>query len=125
MKRITPDITLDDCGERLEFYQKVFGGELKNVRKTPEESIMHAELHIRPDCVLYFHDKFSFAGDMVYGSVVLVLEMESEEEINRMYDALKEDGGVRYDLQKTDWGALHAVVEDKHSVVWSLNYMLG
>ena len=86
---------------------------------------MHAELHIKPDCVLYFHDKFSFASDMVYGSVVLVLEMDSEAEINWMYNALKEGGGIRFDLQKTEWGALHAVVEDKHSVVWSLNYMLG
>jgi len=123
MKKITPDVMLDDCGEKLEYYQKIFGGELKNVRKTPEKSIMHAELHVKPDCVLYFHDKFTYAGDIVYSSVVLVLEMESEEELNRMYNTLKEGGGVRYELQKTDWGALHAVVEDKHSVVWSLNYM--
>ena len=52
-------------------------------------------------------------------------EMESEEELNRLYDALKEDGGIRFELKKTEWGALHAVVEDKHSVVWSLNYMVG
>jgi PhnB protein len=124
MKKITPDIMLDDCGEKLEYYQQLFGGDLKNIRKTPDGEVMHAELHVKPDCALYFHDKFSFAADMVYGSVVLVLELESEEEINRMFNALKEDGGVRYDLQQTDWGALHAVVEDKHSVVWSLNYML-
>jgi PhnB protein len=124
MKKITPDITLEECGEKLEFYREVFGGELENVRKTPEESVMHAELHIKPDCVLYFHDKFSFAGDMVYASIVPVLEMESEEEINRVYNALKEGGGVRFDLQKTDWGALHAVVQDKHGLIWSLNYML-
>ena len=124
MKRITPDIVLDDCEEKLEYYKEILGGELTNVRKTPNESIMHAELHIKPDCVLYFHDKFSFADDASYGSIVLVLEMESEEEINRMYDMLKEGGGIRFELQKTDWDALHAVVEDKYSVVWSLNYML-
>jgi len=125
MKRIIPDITLDDCAKKLEYYQKVFGGELKNIRKTPSGEIMHAELHIKPDLVLFFHDKFSYAGDMVYGSVVLVIETETEAELNWMYNALKEDGGVRYELQKTDWGALHAVVEDKHSVIWSLNYMLA
>ena len=124
MKRIIPDITLDDCAKKLEYYQKVFGGELKNIRKTPSEEIMHAELHIKPDLVLYFHDKFSYAGDVVYGSVVLVIETETEAELNWMYNALKEDGGVRYKLQQTDWGALHAVVEDKHGVIWSLNYML-
>jgi PhnB protein len=124
MKKITPDIVLEDCGEKLEFYKDIFGGEFTNIRRTPDEMIMHAELHIKPDCVLYFHDKFLFTHDMVYGSIVLVLEMESEEELGRMYNVLREGGGVRYDLQKTDWGALHAVVEDRHSVVWSLNYML-
>jgi PhnB protein len=125
MKKIIPDITLDDCGKKLEFYQKVFGGELTNIRKTPNGDIMHAELHIKPDCVLHFHDKFSFAGDMVYGSIVLMVEAESEAELRWLHDALKEDGGVRYELQKTDWGALHAVVEDKHSLIWSLNYTLS
>lgn len=123
MKKITPDITLEDCGEKMEYYRELFGGEITNMRNTPDGKVMHAELHIKPDCVLYFHDKFMFAHDMIYGSVVLVLEMESEEEINRMYNALKEGGGVRFDLQPTDWGALHAVVEDKHSIIWSLNYM--
>jgi len=125
MKRIIPDITLDDCGRKLEFYRKVFGGELKNVTKTPDGDIMHAELHIKPGLVLYFHDKFSYAAEMVYGSVVLVIDTESEEELNSLYNGLQEDGGgVRFKLQKMDWGGLHAVVEDRHSVIWSLNYML-
>ncbi len=124
MKNITPDIMLHDCEEKLEYYREIFGGELSGINKTPDGSIMHAELHVKPGCALYFHDKFSFASEIVYGSIVLVLEMESEEELNRIYNALKKDGGVRFDLQKTDWGALHAVVEDKHSIIWSLNYML-
>ena len=123
MKRITPDIALEDCGEKLEYYRDIFGGEIANLRKTPEGKVMHAELHIKPGCVLYFHDKFLFS-EIKYGSVVLVLEMESEEEMGLMYNALKEGGGVRFDLQQTDWGAMHAVVEDRHSIVWSLNYML-
>lgn len=124
MKKITPDIALVDCGEKLEYYRELFGGEISNLHNTPDGKVMHAELVIKPDCVLYFHDKF-LHSEIKYGSVVLVLEMESEEEINQMYNALKEGGGIRYDLQKTEWGALHAVVEDKHSIVWSLNYALS
>lgn len=125
MKSITPDITLKDCAEKLEFYQSVFGGELREVKKTPTGEVMHAELYIAPGNVLYFHDKFSFAGDMAYGSIVLVLEMESEEELGLLYDTLQEGGGVRFELKETDWGALHAVVEDKYGLIWSLNYMLN
>lgn len=124
MKRITPDIMLDDCEKKMEHYRKIFGGEVTNIRKTPNDSIMHAELHIKPDCALYFHDKFD-AGETVYGCVVLVIETESEEELRRLYEALQEGGGVRFELKETDWGALHAVVEDKYGVIWSLNYMLG
>ena len=123
MKKIIPDIVLEDCGDKLDYYRELFGGEIKNLRHTPDGKVMHAELHIKPDCLLYFHDRFLFS-EIKYGSIVLVLDMESEEEINRMYNALKEGGGVRFDLQKTDWGALHAVVEDKYSIVWSLNCML-
>lgn len=124
MKKITPDITLEDCAEKLSFYESVFGGEIQNKVTTPSGEMMHAELHIGPGLVLYFHDVFHY-GKPVYGSVVLVLDMDSEEELRRTFAALKEGGGIRFDIQKTDWNALHGVVEDKHGLVWSLNYPLG
>jgi PhnB protein len=124
MKKITPDIALEDCKERLSFYQAVFGGEIGMVRTTPSGEVMHAELHINPGCVLYFHDVFHY-DKPAYGSVVLILEMDSEEELRKTFETLKEGGGVRFDIQKTDWNALHGVVEDRYGLVWSLNYSLG
>ena len=124
MKKITPDITLEDCAKKLPFYQSVFGGEIGQMVTTPSEEVMHAELHVGPGCVLYFHDVFHY-DKPTYGSVVLVLDMDSEEELRKTFDALKEGGGVRFDVKKTDWNALHGVVEDKYGMVWSLNYPLG
>ncbi len=124
MKKITPDITLEDCAEKLPYYQSIFGGEVRAVVKTPSGEVMHAELHISPGLVLYFHDVFHY-DKPVYGSVVLVLDMDTEEELRFKFEALKKGGGVRFDVQKTDWNALHGVVEDKYGVVWSLNYPLG
>lgn len=124
MKKITPDIVLEKCAERLPFYQSIFGGEVRDVVTAPSGEIMHAELHIMPDCVLYFHDLFHYEKP-TYGSVVLVLDMDTEQELRYKFDALKEGGGVRFDIQKTDWNALHGVVEDKHGIVWSLNYQMG
>jgi len=81
---------------------------------------MHSELHVNPDCVLYFND---VSGSKKQGDAIsLVLEMDSEEEINRLYQTLQEDGAVHYELQKTFWGAYHAVVLDRFGVTWSLNY---
>ena len=123
MKRITPDITLEDCAEKLPYYQSIFGGEIQEMITTPSGEVMHAELFIAPDLVLYFHDVFHY-GKPVYGSVVIVLDMDTEEELRHKFEALKEDGGVRFDIKETDWNALHGVVEDKHGIVWSLNYPL-
>ncbi len=124
MKKITPDITLEDCADKLLFYESVFGGEIRNTAKTPSGEMMHAELHIGPGLVLYFHDLFHYSKP-VYGSIVLVLDMDSEEELRKTFETLKEGGGIRYDVQKTDWNALHGVVEDKYGIVWSLNYPLA
>ncbi|WP_196793611.1 VOC family protein [Thermoanaerobacterium thermosaccharolyticum] len=65
MKRITPNIYVDNCKEVIEYYREVFGGEIKNVQladnvemfKGHEGKIIHSELHINENCVLYFVDK--------------------------------------------------------------------
>jgi PhnB protein len=124
MKRITPDIMLEDCAEKLPFYQSIFGGEIQNVTTTPSGEVMHAELRISESCALYFHDVFHY-DKPVYGSVVLVLDVDTEEELHHKYEALKEGGGVRFEIKQTEWNALHGVVEDRHGLVWSLNYPLG
>ncbi len=132
MKRITPDITVDRCEVALGYYQSIFGGELKNVQKADGKGmfaghagkIMHAELHINQNCVIYLVDQFDTkrAGG---SSISLLLDMESEEEINRLYAALSKNGKIIFELQKTFWGAYHAIVEDKFGVMWALNYPLS
>lgn len=128
MKRITPEIYVENCREALEYYKNAFGGEIKNVQmadgkemfKGFEGKIIHAELHINADCVIYLVDIF---GDREQpDDVHLVLELESEEEINRLYETLSKTGTVGYALQKTFWGAFHAVVTDCYGITWGLNY---
>lgn len=128
MKSITPDITVENCADALEYYQSLFGGEQKNVQKADgqpmfaghEGRIIHSELHINDRCVIYLVDRF---GEKGKGSNInLVLEMDSEEEINRLYSALSMDGSIQFELQKTFWGAHHAMVTDRFGVSWALNY---
>ena len=129
MKRITPEIYVNDCKAALDYYKKVFGGEIKNVQmadgkemfKGFEGKIIHSELHISPECVLYLVD--IFGEGKTAGNVNVVLELESEEEINSIYSELSKSGTVKYALQKTFWGAYHAVVTDCYGNTWGLNYM--
>lgn len=130
MKRITPDITVENCEQALQYYQSVFGGEVKNVQKADGKGmfeghagkIMHAELHINENCVIYLVDPFS--REVGGTNVSLVLDLESEEEINRLYSALGKDGEVVFELQKTFWGANHAILHDKFGVLWALNHTM-
>ncbi|MFD2443896.1 VOC family protein [Bacillus sp. CGMCC 1.16607] len=82
---------------------------------------MHAELHINDDCVLYFYE-FSDPQYKIGKNFSLVLDMESEEEINRIYDELAKDGNVKMPMQDTFWGAKHGVIVDKNGIQWDLNF---
>jgi PhnB protein len=128
MKSIIPNIAVQNCKEAIEFYKGIFGGELKNLKladgiemfKGHEGKVIHSELHINDDCVIYLTDIFNGKGET--GNIQLVLELDSEEEINRVYSALKENGSVGYELQKTFWGAYHATLTDRFGNSWGLNY---
>lgn len=128
MKRITPEIFVNNCKEALEFYKEVFGGEIKNVQladgkpmfKGLEGKIIHSELHINDACIMYLVDILDGSDKAQNGR--LLLELESEEEINRVYSALMNNGSAEFELQKTFWGAYHAVVTDCYGNTWGLNY---
>lgn len=129
MKKIIPHISINNCQEALEYYTGIFGGEIKNTQtgagmemfKGHEDKLIHAELHINEDCVLYFNDVFS-PQHTVGNNVSQVLDMESEEEIDRIYDALATEGKIMMPLQDTFWGAKHGVVIDKNGLQWNLNF---
>ncbi len=128
MKKIIPNITVDNCREALEFYKQVFGGKVENIQtsdgkemfKGHEGKIIHSEFIINSECIMYFTDIF---GSKPEGSnISLIMQMDSEEEISRIYLRLKDKGKVTFELQKTFWGSYHAVVTDAFDVTWSLDY---
>lgn len=130
MKKIIPEIYVQNCKEAPQYYKEVFGGEIKNVQLSDEKEmfkgfegkIIHSELHINDDCVLYLVDIFEEKKET--GNIHLLLELDSEEEINKVYQALSRNGSVMFELQKTFWGAYHAVVTDCYGNTWGLNYTI-
>lgn len=128
MKSIIPNISVDNCREAIEFYKRIFGGEIKNLKiadkdgmfKGHEGKVMHSELYIGENCIIYFTD---FFGDKLQGShIQIILGMDSKQEIEKVYADLVKEGKADYELQKTFWGAYHAVVKDKYDITWGLNY---
>jgi PhnB protein len=128
MRKIIPNIAIENCKEVLEYYKEVFGGEIKNLQmadgkemfKGHEGKIIHSELHINQNCILYLND--IFGGKNAGNNISLMLELESKEEIDSLYKVVSSKGKVTYELQKTFWGSYHAVVTDCYGITWSLDY---
>lgn len=130
MIQIVPELYVHGCAQALAYYQQIFGGEIRNVKKADglkgfeglEGKIIHAELHLGEGLDLYLVD---ILDDKVVAGVNVVLHMESEEELNRVYNDLKEGSEIKFPLQKAFWGAHHAVVTDRFHITWALSYLQG
>ena len=61
--------------------------------------------------------------EMVNGSMItLMIQCDSEEEINSYFANLSAGGVVSMPLSKQFWGATYGQLTDKFGVLWSLNY---
>ncbi|CAH0344441.1 VOC family protein [Bacillus sp. CECT 9360] len=127
MKRLLPHIYLENCKDALDYYQQVFGGEIINTQLADgiegfnghEGKYIHAELHINSSCIIYFADVFR---PLTNGTNIwLMLDLETEEEINKIYQELTRAGQVKMELQDTFWNSRYGVVTDKYGVTWELN----
>ncbi|SHK53058.1 PhnB protein [Clostridium cavendishii DSM 21758] len=128
MKHIIPNIAVRDCSAALDYYKNIFCAEIKNIQfgdnnpnfKGLEGKIVHSELHINNHCIMYFIDMLTENTTGPNPSVIL--ELESEDELNRIYNELREDATIFFELQKNFLGDFHAVLRDKFGALWALNY---
>lgn len=63
-------------------------------------------------------DKKMTRGDML----TLMVQCDSEEEINSYFSKLSVDGVVNMPLAKQFWGATYGQLTDKYGVLWAFNY---
>lgn len=54
--------------------------------------------------------------------VTLLIDCESEDEANRLYNGLRKEGKVLMELQDMFWGAKYGKVKDKFGFTWDLNF---
>ncbi|CAM3393843.1 VOC family protein [Aeromicrobium ponti] len=117
--------------DALEFYREVFQWEVTELQTygeadfpTPpnaDDFIIHAKLE-KDNLLIMVSDAFPGQGVTVGNHISLVLEFESEEEIQSIYNAITNKGTVLMELQDTFWGAKYAKVKDPFGVIWDLNY---
>lgn len=118
--------------EALKFYADAFKAELGEIMRFTEEMfpempehmknwVMHAELRFN-DNAIYISDTFEPEKRTMGNAVTVHVDCFSNEEIQTLFDALKEGGSVAEPLSDTFWGAIYGSVTDKFGVQWSFNY---
>jgi PhnB protein len=129
LKQIVPEIYILDCKNALPFYKETFGGTIKNLQMSDDNAlfrgmqgkVIHAELHVSARCLFYFADIVNPKRSKV-GNITIMLHMDTPDEMEKTYNALRGGGFVGMPLQETLTGDLHAIVTDRYGAPWSLHY---
>ncbi|MFT4414870.1 VOC family protein [Fredinandcohnia humi] len=131
-QQATPYLMFDGkAKEALDYYQNIFEGEILDMQTygeadypTPPEAdnrIIHARFK-KDDFVLMVSDAFPGSEVTIGTNISFVLEFENEQEIQKIYQQLSENGTVLMELQDTFWGAKYAKLKDPFGIIWDLNY---
>jgi PhnB protein len=140
MRSINPYLNFKDRTEdAFNFYRSVLGGEFTmlqrfkdlpsgsgEVAESERDLILHVSLALGNGMVIMGSDAPETHGLKVItgNNVHLMINTESEEEAERIFEGLSRGGKVMMPLQKMFWGALYASFTDKFGVNWMINYDL-
>ncbi len=125
--------------EAFNFYRSVFGTEFlgpilrmgdsnpdaESLSSAERQMVMHMELPILSGHVLMATDMLESMGHklQVGNNTTIVLEPDSREETQRLYDALSEGSTEFSPLADMFWGATWGTCLDRFGVRWMFNYM--
>ncbi len=123
--------------EALEFYAAAFGGETSVMRfsemppvegMNPSEAwknkIMHAEVSFDKGHRIYVSDAFEGNTVTVGDNASVHVDVDSEEDVRRYFDALSSGGRVTMPVETQFWGAVYGSLVDKYGVGWGFHYQL-
>ena len=100
--------------------------EASRLSKEEAEKIMHVALPIGKDNLIMATDALESMGHPFKpgNNFHLTIETDSEDEANKIFNALSAGGKITMPLAKTFWNAYFGMVNDKFGVQWMINYTL-
>lgn len=129
MKTLHPYLVFNgNCRAAMEFYRSVLGGELEvmgfadagmPVAPDAADRVIHAHLQ-KGDFRLMASDNQVGMSHTVGDNVSLMLECESDEEVEKIHRSLCEGGRDLMAPHDAFWGARFAMVTDAFGVNWML-----
>lgn len=135
--KVHPYLNFDGTAEEaFNFYRNVFGGEIKGMMKMKDapdgdklpaeeqELVMHVALPIGNDIFLMASDIIPSAGHKLQpgSQTYVLLDVESREEADRLYQGLSDGGAIEMEIQDVFWGAYYGSFTDKFGIRWMINF---
>jgi PhnB protein len=122
----------DDARDALEFYHRVFGGELAittfgefDVSDDPAEAnrVMHGQLETPSGFTLMASDTPSSVPYTPGSTISISISGQASEgdELRGYWDALAEGGQVTMPLEQAPWGGLFGMVTDRFGAAWMVS----
>ncbi|MBO6586041.1 MAG: VOC family protein [Gracilimonas sp.] len=135
MKTLVPYLFFrGNCEEAMNYYKECLDGEITALQRFGDtempvddehkQKIMHGEL--KADGIHMMFSDGAPHKDITEGdNVQLNINIDSEEEQDRLFELLSEGGEVTMPLETTFWGARYGMLKDKFGIRWMLNCELG
>jgi len=116
--------------EALEYYQKVFGGELDlmtfaeggmEVDPSESELIMHGQLETPDGFTLMGADTPASMPLSEGSSISVSLSGDDGDKLRGFWDALLDGGRLTVPLEQAPWGDAFGMLVDRFGVTWLVN----
>ena len=110
-------LCVKNSAEAVEFYKEVFELELGYHVKNPDGTYFHSMLYKEGKAVIAVSEEAS-NENIEKCTVSLGVTFESEAEVQRAYDLLREGGKIKTPIGALPWSPCAADVIDKFGVLW-------
>lgn len=111
------------CKDALDFYKSTFSATVDLVEYDSEDSsnpkVFHAEMTICNQKIM-LNDAPSDINFCDHSPIKLVVLLDSEKKLKKIYDQLIVDGRSLKPLHKTEYSSCVALLQDKFGITWSL-----
>ena len=127
--KIIPNLSFNgNCLEALEYYKKIFDGEILQIvtydevnykcSEDEKKKIFSAIMLLGKNTV-YFNDKLN---EKIGNNITMIIEFFNEEDLNNISGKLSKQGTISVEMRETTWGSQYVEIVDKFGIVWGLNY---
>jgi len=128
MTRLNPYISFkDNAREAMEFYQRVFGGDLAidtfgsyDMGQDPADNdrVMHAQLETPDGFTLMAADTPSSMPYNKPAGVSVSVSGDDEAQLQRFWDGLTDGGSIVMPFETPPWGGRFGMLTDRFGIDW-------